>query len=1084
MLKLNMKNIILLLVVSPIIAFSQVDSLKFIQKINNQYGGLLSTTLIGYDNFGSAVAVIGDVDHDGIDDIAVGAMYDDDGPADNHGAVYILILNANGTVKSQKKISSTSGGGPPLINGHFYFGSSIAPLGDLNGDGNVDIAVGCYGGNNANTSGFHGAVYILFLKSDGTVLARQKISNNEGGGKGMLSLYDYFGSSVSCIGDLSGDGLPDLAVTASGDDSGGTNQGAVYILNLDYNGTAKQIQKIRETLGGFTMPIDSTENIGSTTGLGDLDGDGVIDIAIGSSLNDDGGTDRGALWICFMNPNGTIKSQQKISDTEGGFNGVLDDGDNFGATIVGLDDLNGDGVKDIAVTASGDDDGISGNGGAMWILFLNSNGTVKEYSKIAADDSLLINEVEYYDHFMSGLAYFGDRNNDGKADFLIGARNGYVPGYGYHTGEVYITHTEGEGNSTFFDKSNYSTSPFITNLKKYNAAVGEPLRNELDAGDQYGRSVCNIGDIDGDGVNDIAVGSPYDDDGGTNKGAVYIQFLNVDGTIKSFQKISNTVGGFTGTLDYSDYFGVSVTYLGNNKLAVGAPYDDDGGTDRGAVWILTLNSTGTVQSHQKISDTNGNFNGIIDNSDYFGYSLSSTDINKDGINDLIVGAMYDDDGGSNTGAVWVLFLDSTGNVQSHQKISKTAGRLNNFVTLNVADAFGCGVTALGDIDKDGNQDIAVGAVYDDFVANSAGAVYVLMLTDSGTVKSAKKITQGLNGFEGSLRASDFFGFSVDGGYDLDLDGVNDLLIGALGYDDALISNTGIIFVCFLNNDGTVREHKLISATSAIFTGLINGGAEIGKSISIVDYNFENHTANIVIGTRDDSKGGYTGGVFRLTINLYKDYGNDIVINTQSISHVVPFEVNFQNQNYEFTTPSKEYLTISNLSSTQTGRIIVEQSANYDRLEILFDVNAVQISNLRIVTDSLSGGDTLSLDSSLYQIVNGGHELILFQRDTTEHPTDSVSFGFVLEGGLGFSPNGVGGYEVLKVAGLENINSFDLTIKTLGDSTVFATTTKTNFWNGRYQGTGSLVPPGVYKYTAIVNGEVFEGQIILETLAEY
>ena len=82
-----------------------------------------------------------------------------------------------------------------------------------------------------------------------------------------------------------------------------------------------------------------------------------------------------------------------------------------------------------------------------------------------------------------------------------------------------------------------------------------------------------------------------------------------DGTVKSFQKISDTAGNFTATLDNEDRFGPSVAALGDldgdtvTDLAVGAYYDDDGGLDRGAVYVLFMNTNGTVKSHQKISDT-------------------------------------------------------------------------------------------------------------------------------------------------------------------------------------------------------------------------------------------------------------------------------------------------------------------------------------------------------------------------------------------------------------------------------------------------------------------------------------------------
>ncbi len=68
----------------------------------------------------------------------------------------------------------------------------------------------------------------------------------------------------------------------------------------------------------------------------------------------------------------------------------------------------------------------------------------------------------------------------------------------------------------------------------------------LDPGDFFGAALAAIGDLDGDGVTELAVGSPGDDDGGTNKGALWILFLNRDGSVRSYQKISDTEGDFDG----------------------------------------------------------------------------------------------------------------------------------------------------------------------------------------------------------------------------------------------------------------------------------------------------------------------------------------------------------------------------------------------------------------------------------------------------------------------------------------------------------------------------------------------------------
>lgn len=99
-------------------------------------------------------------------------MYDDDG-AGNAGAVYIHLLNSDGTVKSTYKISETSADGL-VLGASDYFGSSVAGVGDYNEDGVVDVAVGAMYDDHPSRSNA-GAIYILYLASDGTVDSFDKI---------------------------------------------------------------------------------------------------------------------------------------------------------------------------------------------------------------------------------------------------------------------------------------------------------------------------------------------------------------------------------------------------------------------------------------------------------------------------------------------------------------------------------------------------------------------------------------------------------------------------------------------------------------------------------------------------------------------------------------------------------------------------------------------------------------------------------------------------------------------------------------------------------------------------------------------
>jgi hypothetical protein len=271
-------------------------------------------------------------------------------------------------VDSEQKISDTAGGFNGNLDTGDQFGSAVASIGDLEGDGVTDLAVGAPYTDGGGTD--RGAIWILFMNSDGRVDTQQRIEEGSGNFDGNLDNDDRFGSAIASIGDLNEDAVIDLAVGAPGDDDGGTNRGAVWILFLNAEGKVRLYQKISDTAGGFGGKLSDGDQFGaSVASIGDIDGDGIDDLAVGAPHTSDGGPDRGAVWILFMNRDGKVKSQQKIADGAGGFKGDLSDGDQFGSAVAGLGDLDGKDQSDIAVGAPGDDDGGTDKG-AVWILFM------------------------------------------------------------------------------------------------------------------------------------------------------------------------------------------------------------------------------------------------------------------------------------------------------------------------------------------------------------------------------------------------------------------------------------------------------------------------------------------------------------------------------------------------------------------------------------------------------------------------------------------------------------------------------------------------------------------------------------------
>jgi len=390
-------------------------------------------------------------------------------------------------------------------------GATVAAVPDLDSDGVPEILAGA-----PQDDFVTGSAYVYSAATGAVDLELHPVE-----------IRGLFGGSLAAVGDLDGDGIPDLIVGApftTRPEAYGV--GSVLVFS---GGSGALLYNFLGTEGGTYMGW-------SVAGLGDLDGDGIPEIAIGTpyaSVDGDIGVGNVAIRSGATGELIYLFEGQQV-------------GDFLGWSVAAIGDLDGDGVSDVLLGAPN----ASPAG-------MPQAGNVEARSGATGELLYRIDGVEPAAYFGRTLASLGDIDGDGIDDFVVGAP-GASPGEMTQAGSVFL----------------------------FSGASGQ-LLHRLDgsaAFDEFGGSVAGGGDVDGDGVGDIAIGAPSSSpDGKVGAGTAFV-FSGA-----TFDLLFRMDGENRG-----DTLGRSVAILGRLQrrgsaaVAFGAPYASPNSIDgAGSIYVLT-----------------------------------------------------------------------------------------------------------------------------------------------------------------------------------------------------------------------------------------------------------------------------------------------------------------------------------------------------------------------------------------------------------------------------------------------------------------------------------------------------------------
>ena len=637
-------------------------------------------------------------------------------------------------------------------------GLSVSTAGDVNGDGFSDVVIGC--------PGFMGMGAAMLFKGAATGLGASPDQTIAGQTAG-----DDFGWSVALAGDVNGDGLSDVLVGAPKYSS---SKGKAYCFHGTVNPAVPLVQAW--TYAGTA----ANAQLGyCVAGAGDLNRDGYGDAAIGAPYQPKvPGTNNGAVYLFAGAAGGLNTAAATVQQGAASAN--------FGYSVAAAGDVNGDGFADLIVGAPGTG---SGNGAAH--LFWGMAAATLINVTAVPNGGASSEQMGW------AVASAGDVNGDGFADVLLGS-----PGASSGKGKVQVF----AGDAAFAWDAPHK-------LISINGSV---------AAGRFGAAACTAGDVNGDGISDLALAAP--DQGGV--GAVKIFHGSPEKPAATAQW--TVIGGGP--------YAVGPTCVASAGDVNGDGYSDVlVGTSGGAIGtgsvMLYLGSASGVAATSAWTKSGENVG------DLYGLSVASAgDVNGDGYSDVLVGAP----GWPNytwRGKVY-LFLGGAGGLAATPAWTGTGEALDA--------RFGFSVASAGDVNGDGYSDVVVGSYNFKSGAINTGKAYAYLGSATGLAAAPNWTAVGESAVNGA------FGQSVSLAGDVNGDGYDDLLIGdpmyarpaGAGYDH----NIGAAYLYLGSPAGVNAAYEWRTLGEG-------AGVEYGCSVSFAgDVNNDGYS-DVIVGAYRQNAGG-------------------------------------------------------------------------------------------------------------------------------------------------------------------------------------------------------------------------------------